>query len=137
MSGVFQVRHGETVSLVGYHEDAAVRAVFGAQTTSDAVVFDDDLKMFASVNGIDRTSDHAMWIRAGSAGGRDHEIVQTSSVPKQTWNWNAVRSGSVLFDATSGTCVAARTIIQIEHENALTLVETLRDIFVQNSVAYI
>ena len=58
------VRHTDSVSFIRQHEDAAIRTVFGAQTATDAVIFNNDLKMFSSVNGVNRTTNHAMRVGA-------------------------------------------------------------------------
>ena len=45
-------------------------------------------------------------------------------------------SRPVLLDAAPGAGVAPRAVIQVEHKNALTFVETLLDILIENSVAH-
>ena len=131
-----RVGHCNRISFVRYHENAAVGAVLGAQSASDAMVLDHDLKVLASMNGVDGTSDHAMWIRAGPAGGCDHEIIQASSGSKQARDRNTVGRRPVLLDTALGAGVAPRAFIQVEHENALTFIKTLLDVLVENSVTH-
>ena len=88
------------------------------------------------MNGVDRTSFHAMWFRAGPTGSRDHEVIQTLPSPEQARDRNPVCPRSVLLDTASRTRVAARAVIQVEHKNALTFVKTLLDILVENSVTH-
>ena len=133
---MLRVRHRNSVSVVRYHENAAVRTVFGAQAAPDAVVLDDNLKVLASMNGVDGTSDHAMWIGAGPTGGSDHEIIQPLSGAEQARDRNTVRLRSVLFDTALGAGVAPRAVIQVEHKDALTFIEPLFDILVEHSVTH-
>ena len=60
------VEHFHDAALVRHHENISVRAIQGAQTAADAVIFDHDLQMFAAMNRIDRTTRHAMRIGAGA-----------------------------------------------------------------------
>ena len=101
------------------------------------MILDNDLKMFAAMNGIDRTSDHAMRIGAGSARGRDHKMVQTSSISEQTWDRDPVRRCAMPLDATFGACITPRAVIQVEHENALALIETLRNVCIEDAMAHV
>ena len=133
---VLRVGHRNPISFVRYHEDAAVGTVFGAQAAPDAVVLYDDLKVLASMNGVDGTSDHAMWIRAGPTGGSDHKIIQALSGPEQARYRNTVRLRPMLLDTALGACVAPRAVIQVEYENALTLIQTLRDVIIEDSVTH-
>src|SRR5207302_3648558 len=98
------------------------------------MVFYYDLEVFASVNGIDRTADHAMWIRAGPARGSNHKIVQASSSAKQARDRHTVRLGPVLLDTTSSAGIAPRAVVQVEDENALTFVESLSNVLIEDSV---
>ena len=100
------------------------------------MVLDHDLQVLASMNGIDRTSFHAMWFGARSTGSRDQEIIQALAGAKQTRDRNTMCLRAMLLDAASRARVAACAVIQIEHENVLTFVKTLLDILVENSVAY-
>ena len=133
---VLRVGHRNSISVVGDHEDAPVRTVFGAQAAPDAVILDDNLKVIASMNGVDRTSDHAMWIRAGPTGGSDQEIIQSLSGPEQAWNRNTMCLRPVLLDTAPGAGVATRAVIEVEHKDALTFIEPLFDILVEDSVTH-
>ena len=129
-------RHRNPVAFVRYHENAAVGTVFGAQAAPDAMVLDDNLKVFASMNGVDGTSDHAMRIRAGSAGSGNQKIIQASSRPEQARNRNTVRLRPVLLDTAPRARVAPGAVIQVEHKDALTFIEPLFDILVEDSVTH-
>ena len=100
------------------------------------MVFYYDLEVFASMNGIHRTPDHAMWIGAGATRRGNHEIIQALSGAEQTRDRNTVRLDPVLLDTASGTGIAPRAIVQVEHENALALIKTLRDVLVEDSMTH-
>ena len=131
---VLRIGHRNPMSFVRDHENAAVWTVFGAQAAPDAMILDHDLEVFASMNRIDGTSDHAMWIGAGPTRGRDHEVVQALPGAKQTRNRNPVRLRPMSLDATPRAGIATGAIVQVEDKNALTFVETLLDIVVENPV---
>jgi hypothetical protein len=57
--------------------DVAIRAILGAQPTSDAPVFNDDFERLATPYGTHRTTDHAQRITALAAGRRDQEVLET------------------------------------------------------------
>jgi hypothetical protein len=135
-SDLLRVRDCDPVTFVRYHENAAIGTILGAQTAPDAVVFDNDLQVLASMNGVNRTSDHAMWVGAGPTGGGDEEVIEASSGAKEARDWNAVCLGAVLLDTTPGTGVAAGAVIKVEHENALTFIEALFDILIEHPVTY-
>ena len=92
--------------------------------------------MLPSMNGVNRTPGHAVWVGTGAAGGSDQKIIHASTGTKQAWDRNAVRLCPVSFDTAPGTCIAPRAVVQIEHENALAFKKTLLDILIQNSMTY-
>ena len=100
------------------------------------MILDDNLQVVASMNGINRTPGHAMWVGTRPAGGGDQKVIQASTSAEQAWDRDAVRFCSVSFDTASGACIASRAVIQIEHENALTFKKTLFDILIEHSVTY-
>ena len=75
-------RHRHCAALVRNHEDTAVGTILRAQTATDTVIFDHDLQVFAAMDGIDGTADHAMRVGARSAGSGDQIIVQARTGPK-------------------------------------------------------
>jgi hypothetical protein len=93
-----------------------------------------DLKVLASVNGIDWATNHAMRIGAGPARGSNHKIVQASSSTEKARDGDAMCLSPVLLDATSGTGIATSTVVQVEDKNTLTLVESLSNVVVEDSV---
>src|SRR4051812_16400065 len=88
------------------------------------------------MNGVNRTSRHAMRVGAGPAGGGDEKVIEASTGPQQAWDRNAVRFGSVRFDTGPGARIAPRAVIQVEHENALAFIKALLDILIEDSVPY-
>src|SRR5262249_10999305 len=116
------------VPLVRHHENISIRAIRGAQTAANAVIFDHDLEMFAAMNRIDRTTRHAVWIGAGATRNRDEIIAEAATVAQQTCDRHAVRFVAMLTDATFGAFVATRAQIHVEHENALAFIKTLLNV---------
>jgi len=84
--------------------------------------------MFAAMNRIDRTTRHAMRIRAGATRNRDEIIAEATTVAQQARDRHAVRFVAMLSDATFGAFVATRAQIHVEHENAPAFVETLLNV---------
>src|SRR5688500_3951109 len=89
------------------------------------MILNDDLKMFAAMNGVHGTADHAVWIEAGTARGRDDEIGESFPIAKQARNRHTVRVPAMFLDATSRALIAASAAVQIEDENAPSFVEPL------------
>lgn len=77
-------------SPVGFHENTAVGAVRGTQAAANAMVLNDDLKMFAAMDGVHGAADHAVRIEAGTARGRHDEVGESFPIAKQTRNRDAV-----------------------------------------------
>ena len=123
--------------LVGHHEDAPVGAIIGAEPATDAVIFDDDLEVFATVDGIDGATDEAMGIGAGAAVGGDELVIEADAIAEQASEWGAVGGVAVLIDAAFGAFVAAGAEVEIEDEDAAAFVEALGDIFLGEGILFL
>src|SRR5215212_2283722 len=127
-------RNGHGMALVRDHEDTAIGTVLGTESAADTMVLDHDLQMFASVNRINRASDHAMWVGAGSTRRGDQEVINSRSGAEQPGDKRSVRSRAVSFDARFGTGVAPRAVVQIQHQDVLSLIQSIRDVIIQYPV---
>ena len=101
------------------HINVAVWTIAGALAAADAPILDNDLHRVAAANGADRTTDHAQRIAATAAGGRDQELVEAQSVADQAAH-AVVRIG-----AGAHALIASRAAIQIEHQQTLSLHQSL------------
>ena len=128
------LREFDGPTFIGRHENAAVRAIRRAQAAADAVVFDDDLLMPATMDGVHRAAGHAVRRLAGAAGRRYDEISKTRPVAEQPGDRHAVRFAAVLLHAAPGAFVAPRAEIHVEHEDAPGLVESLLDVLMQEGI---
>ena len=122
------------IVFIRHHEDAAIRAIIGAETASNAVVFNDDLEMFSSVNGVHRTAHHTMSLNTGAARSGHHEVAQTHSVPKQTTDRHSVGMSPMLLHAALGALVTANTQIHVQGQNAAPLVKSLTYVIVHDGI---
>ncbi len=107
------------------HVDVAVRAKLGAFAAADAPVLDDDLEVLLSANGADRALRHAKRVAAGTARGRDKEMVVAQSVPKQARN-SVVRLGAGL-----DTGIAPGAVVEVDQEKVLGFEQSLVQVIVE------
>jgi hypothetical protein len=63
-------------------------------------------------------------------------MVQAPPIAEQSRDRNTMRLGPMLLDTASGACIAPRAVIQIQDENALALIETLRDVVIEDSMTH-
>src|SRR4051812_22031906 len=91
--------------------------------------------MFASMNRIHRTTDHAVRIGARPARGGDQEVVELRSRPKQSRDRRSVGGGSMPLHATLRTSIATGAVVQIEDQNVLPLVQSVSDVLIQHPMA--
>ena len=123
--------------LVGHHEDAPVGAIIGAEPATDAMIFDDDLEVFAAVDGVDWATDEAMGIGAGAAGGGHEIVIEADAIAEHAGEWGAVGGVAVLIDAAFGAFVAAGAEVEIEDEDTAAFVEALGDIFLGEGILFL
>lgn len=103
------------------HRDVAVGAIGSALTATDAVIFDDDFLVPLTKNGVYGTADEAVGVCARAAAGRNEEVLEPQSFSDQA-SFSSVRIG-----AGSGALIAAGAGFEVEHQQALSIVETLCD----------
>jgi hypothetical protein len=101
------------------------------------VIFDDDLEVFAAVDGIDWATDEAMGIGAGAAGGGDEIVIEADAIAEHAGEWGAVGGVAVLIDAAFGAFVAAGAEVEIEDEDTAAFVEALGDIFLGEGILFL
>ena len=101
------------------HVDVAVGTVVGAQAAADAPVFDDDLQRVAPPDRADRTADHAERVATLAAGSGDQIFVEAQAFADQA------ADAVVSIGAGADALIAARALLQIEHQQALRLHQSL------------
>ena len=100
------------------------------------MVLNHDLQMFAAMNRIDRTTGHAMRVGARPTGSGDKVVIEPLPRPEQARDRNSVSRGAMPLDTSPGAGVAPGAIIKIQNQNALTFIEALFDILIQNTVTH-
>src|SRR5207244_3106225 len=95
------------------HVDITIRAVLRALAAADAPVLDDDLARAAAADRVDRAADHAVRVEARPARAGHQELVEPQPFADQAGD------AVVGVGASLGTLIAARTLLQVEHQEAL------------------
>ena len=104
----------------GMQIDIPVGTVGGAKAAADAPVFDDYLERVAPPDGADRASDHAERIATLTAGSGHQVLVEAQTFADQA-------ADSLMGIGTGANAlVAARAFLQVKHEKALRLHQSLR-----------
>jgi hypothetical protein len=97
----------------------AVRAVVGAETASDAPIFDDDFERVSTADGAHGAPDHAQRITALAAGSCHEIFVEAQALAHKAAD-SIVRVG-----ASVHALIAAGAALQVEHEQTLSLHEAV------------
>ncbi len=122
-----------SLSLVGHHENAAVRTILRAQPAADAVILDDDL-LVPCRGGSNPPGNRPCNGRPCTSGRRSprrncRSASRRAAAAKRPVPCECV---PVLLDAAPRALVATRASVQVEHEHALRLVKPLLDVFVEH-----
>ena len=99
--------------------DIAVGTIARAETAADAPIFDDDFQGIAAANRADWAAHHAKRVAALAAACGDKITIKTQAVANQA------RDAIVSVGAGVHAGIAARTVLQIEDEQALRFHQSL------------
>ena len=116
-SGIFRI---VSQDFKGMQIDIAVGTIARAQSAADAPILDDDFERIAAANRADGAANHAKRVAALAATGTDEIAVEAQAVAHQA------RDSVVRISARVDAGIAARTVLQIENEQALRFHQTLR-----------
>ena len=112
-----RIDHGDRV-----HGDVSVRTVFGALSTTDAMVFDEDRQSAFAMDRVHRTSGKTFRISATSTGSGDEVVVVAESVANQPCD------AKVRLRAGLNAFIAACAAIEIDRQHVLGLKKFLIEI---------
>jgi len=101
-AGIRRIPDCNQVAEVLFHGDIAVRAVLRAEPAANAVIRNNDLFVFAPVDGIDRTADHAIGVFTGTAGCGNQLVSEAQAFAVEPRQKFTVRDLSVLFPRMPG-----------------------------------